>query len=86
VELFEASHGKGAADGVGASVKQQADRAVNVRGNDITCAREMIESIKEAGTSVEIFQIKEAEVEKMEQDIPKKLKSVPDTMKIHQVC
>jgi uncharacterized protein YeeX (DUF496 family) len=45
-----------------------------------------IESIQEAGTSVKIFQIKEAEVEKMEKDIPKKLKSVPDTMKIHQVC
>ena len=83
---FEASHGKGAADGIGATIKQQADRAVNVRGNDITCAREMIDVIRGSGTSVELFEIKEDDVEKIEQEIPKKLKSVPDTMKIHQVC
>ncbi|WAR22315.1 hypothetical protein MAR_016289 [Mya arenaria] len=82
--FLEASHGKGAADGIGAAVKQHADRAVNTRSVDITNAEDMIRALKMTNTSVELFEVKEEAVERIEKELPKQLKVVPNTMKIHQ--
>ena len=38
---LEASHGKGAPDGVGAVIKRHADDIVNTSGKDVTCAFEV---------------------------------------------
>ncbi|WAR22139.1 hypothetical protein MAR_016113 [Mya arenaria] len=83
--FLEASHGKGAADGIGAAVKQHADRAVNTRSVDITNAEDMIRALKMTNTSVELFEVKEEAVERIEKELPKQLRVVPNTMKIHQV-
>ncbi|WAR07948.1 hypothetical protein MAR_017906, partial [Mya arenaria] len=82
--FLEASHGKGAADGIGAAVKQHADRAVNTRSEDITNAEDMIRALKMTNTSVELFEVKDEAVERIEKELPKQLKVVPNTMKIHQ--
>ncbi|WAQ99824.1 LOW QUALITY PROTEIN: hypothetical protein MAR_024197 [Mya arenaria] len=63
--FLEASHGKGAANGIGAAVKQHADRAVNTRSVDITNAEYMIRGLKMTNTSVELFEVKEEAVERI---------------------
>ncbi|WAQ99807.1 LOW QUALITY PROTEIN: hypothetical protein MAR_024180 [Mya arenaria] len=63
--FLEASHGKGAANGIGAAVKQHADRAVNTRSVDITNAEDMIRALKMTNTSVELFEVKEEAVERI---------------------
>ena len=39
--FLEVSHGKGAADGIGAAIKRAADHQVTVKGHNITCTKEL---------------------------------------------
>lgn len=54
MELFEASHGKGAPDGVGGLLKQTADR----HGHDIPSAEHLYSTLANSGT-VRVFYIRE---------------------------
>ncbi len=83
--FFEASHCKGAPDGIGGSLKRQADTLAR-QGQDIEDAEVFYRKVKKAGTSVKLFFIGEDEVtalaERME-NVP--LLPIKGTMNVHQV-
>lgn len=60
--FFEASHGKGAPDGVGGALKRSADRIV-AHGGDIPDAQSLYEKLKSLDTSVELFFVPERDIE-----------------------
>ncbi|KAA0706779.1 hypothetical protein E1301_Tti019735 [Triplophysa tibetana] len=82
--FFEASHGKGAPDGVGGLLKRTADRLVS-QGEDISTAKHLFNAWVNTNTAVKIFYIEEATVEKAIQQMPQRLPAVSCTMRIHQV-
>ena len=53
--FLEASHGKGAADGVGAAVKRKADNLVTVKQSDITCAKNLYDCLSGSDARVRLF-------------------------------
>ncbi|XP_060603335.1 uncharacterized protein LOC132756317 [Ruditapes philippinarum] len=81
--FLESSHGKGAADGVGAVVKRTADKRVETNGSDITCAEDLAHELKDL--NVKVFIVKGEEIDRLAEKIPKDLKSIHDIMKVHQV-
>lgn len=82
----EAGHGKGAPDGVGAVVKREADRAVS-HGKDIINAKSLYDILQAAQVSLKLYLIPEEEISAGESKIDSSsLKSIPGTLKIHQVC
>lgn len=81
--LTEASHGKGAPDGVGAALKTLADRIV-ARGTDLPDMPSLLKNPR-AHSTMKIFEVKEEEILKGAEMIPPSLKIVPGTMSIHQV-
>ena len=83
--FIEAAHGKGAADGIGAAIKRNADKEVNLRKKDITDAKAFIEALKTTESRVKLFLIDEESIEAMESKVPNTLQAIPNTMKIHQV-
>ena len=82
--FFEHGHGKGIPDAVGSAIKQSADRRVKY-GHDIMSSKELIKQVNHAGTTTKLYEITEAEIGKTEKLLPKTLKPVPGTLKIHQV-
>jgi hypothetical protein len=81
--FLESSHGKGAADGVGAVVKRTADKRVETNGSDITCAEDLAHELKDL--NVKVFIVKGEEIDRLAEKIPKDLKSIHDIMTVHQV-
>lgn len=79
--FFEASHGKGAPDGVGGALKRTADMMV-AKGRDIPDAHELL---TETNTTVKLFFVKSEDVENAMEKMPKQIPAVPGTMRIHQV-
>ncbi|CAG9787763.1 unnamed protein product [Diatraea saccharalis] len=82
---FEASHGKGAADGVGGYIKRLLDRKV-LHGIDINTAQDAYTHTKD--TCIEVYNIEESEIEEITDNYKEGLNSliaVPNTMKIHQI-
>ncbi|KAL4005767.1 hypothetical protein ACER0C_005480 [Sarotherodon galilaeus] len=59
--FFEASHGKGAPDGVGGALKRAADMMV-AKGHDIPDAEELFRALSETNTSVKLFFVKREDV------------------------
>ncbi|KAJ8395847.1 hypothetical protein AAFF_G00027300 [Aldrovandia affinis] len=82
--FFEASHGKGAPDGVGGLLKRTADRLVS-HGKDIPNAELFFNALVDAQTSVKLFYISEDNVDEATKNMPERLSVVPSTMRIHQV-
>lgn len=82
--FFEASHGKGAPDGVGGVLKRTADRLVS-EGKDIQNAKQLYDCLLNAQTSIQLFYIDEESVDKAVQKMPKRLLVVPSTMRLHQM-
>ncbi|KAL3991641.1 mitochondrial fission process protein 1 [Sarotherodon galilaeus] len=84
--FFEASHGKGAPDGIGATLKRSTDTIVR-HGGDIPNAEAMFHKLRDMGTSVELFFVGEDDVERKVKEIidGPTLVPVKGTMKIHQV-
>lgn len=82
--FFEASHGKGAPDGVGGLLKRTADRIVS-HGKDIPSAEIFFNALVDAQTSVKLFYITEDDINEATKSMPDKLPVVPSTMSIHQV-
>lgn len=79
----EASHGKGAPDGVGGALKNLADRIV-AYGTNIPDANTLHEQLA-AHSSVRLYMVTTDEISSGLELIPPSLKPVPGTMKIHQV-
>lgn len=78
--FFEASHGKGAADGIGGTIKRKMDSLV-AYGSDITDAESAFEMLNKSGIKIKLFYIPEdtIQIQTME------LTPVPGTMALHQV-
>ncbi|KAK1878039.1 Enolase [Dissostichus eleginoides] len=79
--FFEASHGKGAPDGVGGVLKRSADRIV-AHGGDIPDAQSLYDKLKSLDTSVELFFVPERDIESKTQ-VPA-IAAVKGTLRIHQ--
>lgn len=78
--FFEASHGKGAADGVGGAVKRKLDSFVNC-GVDVVDAEMAYQLLQKSDTTVKVFLIPEDTIEMLAIE----LATIPGTMMIHQV-
>lgn len=84
--LLEAGHGKGAADGIGATIKRTADALVST-GTDIPSAAVLYRNLIPK-TKVRLFYIEEENFERMNMEVSKvesDLKPIPGTMQIHQL-
>ncbi|XP_049337292.1 uncharacterized protein LOC107197431 [Astyanax mexicanus] len=79
----EASHGKGAPDGVGAALKNLADRIV-AYGQSIPDADILFQQLT-LNSSVILFQVSEDKIKERGELVPPHLKAIPGTMKIHQL-
>ncbi|XP_048092646.1 uncharacterized protein LOC125289715 [Alosa alosa] len=79
----EASHGKGAPDGVGGALKNLADRIVAYGTNipDVDTLHQQLD----AQSSVHILKITEDDINRSSELVPPTLKALPGTMKIHQL-
>lgn len=62
--FFEASHGKGAPDGIGGTLKRSADRLVRL-GEDIPNAEVLFQKLNMQESSVQLFYVSERSVEEM---------------------
>ncbi|XP_062319382.1 uncharacterized protein LOC134022109 [Osmerus eperlanus] len=82
--FFEASHGKGAPDGVGGALKRRADGLVS-QGRDIPDAAELFAVLQETNTKIKLFFVSEEAVDKAVSEMPNDVPPVPSTMRIHQV-
>jgi len=82
--FFEASHGKGAPDGVGGTLKRTADKLVT-NGRDIPDAHELYKALTETSTTVKLFYVASEAVEQAMEKMPGQIPPVPSTMKTHQV-
>ncbi|XP_034095757.1 uncharacterized protein LOC117562089 [Gymnodraco acuticeps] len=80
--FFEASHGKGAPDGIGGTLKRSADRIVRL-GEDVPDAITLFKKLKRLESTVELFFVSEEEVE-AKTEVPA-LTPIKGTMRMHQV-
>lgn len=81
---FPTSHGKGAPDGIGGTVKRTADTLI-LRGNDVTDGKTFFEKILNSLNGVQLYHIEEEDMAKYDTLLMQQLKQVPSTRKIHQV-
>lgn len=81
--FFESGHGKGAADGVGGTMKRQAD-AIVARGNDIADVFQFFSALQEA-TKIKLFMVTNEDVEKVAATIPSNIVPLKGTMQVHQM-
>ncbi|XP_053085679.1 uncharacterized protein LOC128317503 [Pangasianodon hypophthalmus] len=82
--FFEASHGKGATDGVGGVMNRSADQLVS-HGCDIHNAMGLFEALVHTGTTLKLFYVSEESIDRAMKDMPYSIPQVPSTMRIHQV-
>ncbi|KAL4718988.1 hypothetical protein ACJJTC_018527 [Scirpophaga incertulas] len=81
----EAGHGKGAADGVGGTVKRVADAAV-AKGKDIDNIKDFMTIVAQSAEKVKLEIVNESEIFEKDLLIPlDKLKPLKGTNKVHQV-
>lgn len=78
--FFEAAHGKGAADGIGAVIKRTLDDKI-AQGKDIPNAETAFDILESGDTTVKLFYIPSINIK----PILTKLSALPQTMKIHQL-
>ncbi|CAM4464580.1 unnamed protein product [Leuciscus chuanchicus] len=82
--FMEAGHGKGPADGVGAAVKQKADRMVAM-GKDISSPKTLFNELLASKTNIKLFFIENEEIDAIDALLPDDLQTVRGTMTIHQI-
>ncbi|KAJ8726803.1 hypothetical protein PYW08_015200 [Mythimna loreyi] len=80
---FEASHGKGAADGVGGAIKRKLDYYV-AHGHDITSAEDAFTYLQD-NIKVKLYMITVKDIQDMCEMIPQNVIPVKGTMKLHQI-
>lgn len=81
--MFEAGHGKGAADAVGGVIKRMADDKVKM-GHDIQDECTLFKTLKDL-TKIKMFYVKEATIKSISQIIPNNVQPVAGTMQLHQI-
>ena len=79
--FHEAGHGKGIPDGIGGSIKRSADAKVGY-GAEIIDASSFVKELN--NNTIKVYEIKESEIRKID-DVILALKTIPGTMKVHQV-
>ncbi|KAL8600087.1 hypothetical protein ACOMHN_051633 [Nucella lapillus] len=80
-----AGHGKGIPDGVGATVTRAADNRV-LHGADILNSKTLVVELAKTRTSINLNVISDDDIKAVEKQIKNKtLKTVPGTMKLHQL-
>ncbi|XP_041350829.1 uncharacterized protein LOC121369821 [Gigantopelta aegis] len=84
--FFEASHGKGASDGVGISVKRTADR-LERQGHDIPDATSLFNLLQNQNSSIKLFHISSQKAEEKFNMLAGvgSLMNVKGTMQLHEV-
>lgn len=82
--FFESGHGKGEADGIGGAVKRKADNFV-AHGKDILNAQELYNLLLQEESKINFFFVNQQDVNKYSKKIPKNLKTLSGTQKIHQL-
>ena len=82
--MFDAGHGKGAADAIGGVLKRTADRHV-LMGHGIPNAAVMYAELSHL-TNVKLFFVEDQQFAEIKQQIPDGVKPIKGTMKLHQVC
>lgn len=80
----EAGHGKGPADGIGGVTKRYADQVVAF-GKDIPDSTTLTQTLRDAELKVKYFEVTLEEINNVESILPKNLKPIPNTMKLHQL-
>ena len=84
---FEAAHGKGAPDGVGAAIKRNTDRLVNM-GRDCTDADTMYELLATTGSKVKMYVTSQRLIDDASRDLERardKIPTLKGTMRMHQL-
>ncbi|CAG4931257.1 unnamed protein product [Parnassius apollo] len=76
--FFESGHGKGAADGVGGTLKRQAD-AIVARGADIADAYEFFSTLQDV-SKIKLFMVTDEDIENVAKTIPSKIIPLKGTM------
>jgi hypothetical protein len=79
----EVGHGKGGADGVGATVKRTADRSVTY-GNDVATLDQFVETIQAKIDGIKLLTVR-ATNPSLKTEVWKNAPQVPGTQKVHQV-
>ncbi|KAJ8669858.1 hypothetical protein QAD02_001117 [Eretmocerus hayati] len=79
----ESGHGKGPADGIGATVKRAADDYVR-HGGDIPTFQKFYEVIKKQASNVHVSSIKEEDIESIDSFVPSEVKSFNGTRQVYQ--
>nr|XP_054592211.1 uncharacterized protein LOC129157084 [Nothobranchius furzeri]XP_054592212.1 uncharacterized protein LOC129157084 [Nothobranchius furzeri]XP_054592213.1 uncharacterized protein LOC129157084 [Nothobranchius furzeri]XP_054592214.1 uncharacterized protein LOC129157084 [Nothobranchius furzeri] len=82
--FFPTSHGKGAPDGIGGTVKRTADNLV-LRGNDLTDGKTFLEKVSNCLRGIQLHYITEEDMQIYDALLIQPLKQVPLTRQIHQV-
>ena len=82
--FFPTSHGKGAPDGIGGTVKRTADSLI-LRGHDIISGNVFHEMVGRSLYSIKLCMITEADMQPYDALCSHPLKPVPATRKVHQV-
>lgn len=83
--FFEASHGKGAADGIGGAAKRNLDRYVSY-GQDIPDAEAAFNALVKSNSKIHYFFIPHENIDSVMKDLEANtLIPVPNTMSIHQI-
>lgn len=80
----ESGHGKGAPDGVGATLKRTADQVVS-RGRDISNVNDFLEVVAQHVKNVEIRTVSEYDIYEKDLLFPQEIASFAGCMKIHQI-
>lgn len=81
--FFESAHGKGAADGVGGTLKREAD-AIVARGKDIADVSQFYSALKDL-TKIKLFIVTDEDIENVAATIPSTLLPLKGTMQVHQM-
>lgn len=81
--MFEAGHGKGAADAIGGVVKRSADQYVNL-GHDLPNAIDLF-NVLSSTLTVKMYYVAEDAIHDIDQLMPQKIQPVPGTMQLHQI-
>lgn len=81
--FFEASHGKGPADGVGGAIKRKLDHHV-AHGHDIINAEEAYSYLQD-NTKVRTYYVSQNDINEISQMIPSNVIPLKGTMKLHQI-
>ena len=82
--FFESGHGKGAPDGIGGSVKRQADSWVS-SGVDLPSAQKLFDFLKCGNSTIQFYFIASVEITEFDALWPSSLKPISGTMKVHQL-